>query len=123
MLGWGGFATVARGARGRRGAMPDAMSFEHGAAFGIVYQTSYFGLVYRANLQAGETLLVHAAAGGVGLAAVQIGSALGARVLATAGSPEKLESRAQHGAERRSTTRRRNGSSGSRRPPAAAAPT
>ena len=99
MLGWGGFATVAW--RRRRGTvrMPDAMSFEHGAAFGIVYQTSYFGLVYRAALQAGETLLVHAAAGGVGLAAVQIGKALGARVLATAGSPEKLDVARQHGAE------------------------
>jgi NADPH:quinone reductase-like Zn-dependent oxidoreductase len=79
--------------------MPDAMSFEHGAAFGVVYQTSYFGLVYRADLRPGETLLVHAAAGGVGLAAVQIGAALGARVLATAGSAAKLAVARQHGAE------------------------
>jgi NADPH2:quinone reductase len=70
--------------------MPAAMSFEEGAGFPIVYPTSYAALVYRAALRPGETLLVHAAAGGVGLAAVQIGKALGARVIATAGGPEKL---------------------------------
>jgi len=99
MLGWGGYATVARAPAATVVRMPDAMSFEHGAAFGVVYQTSYFALVYRAALEPGETLLVHAAAGGVGLAAVQIGKALGARVLATAGSPEKLAIARQHGAE------------------------
>lgn len=99
MLGWGGFASVALAPAATVVRMPDAMPFEHGAAFGIVYQTSYFGLVYRANLQPGETLLVHAAAGGVGLSAVQIGRALGARVLATAGSPSKLEVAKAHGAE------------------------
>ena len=99
MLGWGAFASVALAPAAGVVRMPDAMPFEHGAAFGIVYQTSYFGLVYRANLQAGETLLVHAAAGGVGLAAVQIGRALGARVLATAGSQEKLAVAKAHGAE------------------------
>lgn len=67
------------------------MSFEEAAAFPIVYPTSYAALVFRARIEAGETLLVHAAAGGVGLAAVQIGRALGARVIATAGDPEKLE--------------------------------
>jgi NADPH2:quinone reductase len=81
--------------------MPDAMSFEEGAGFPIVYPTSYAGLVFRANLQPGETLLVHAAAGGVGLAAVQIGNALGATVIATAGGPDKvkiaLEAGADHG--------------------------
>jgi len=99
MLGWGGYATVALAPAATVVRMPDAMSFEHGAAFGVVYQTSYFGLVYRAALQPGETLLVHAAAGGVGLAAVQIGKALGARVLATAGSPAKLAIARQHGAD------------------------
>jgi NADPH:quinone reductase len=99
MLPWGAFASVAVAPAATVVKMPDAMPFEHGAAFGVVYQTSYFGLVYRANLQAGETLLVHAAAGGVGLAAVQIGRALGARVLATAGSAEKLAVAKTHGAE------------------------
>jgi NADPH:quinone reductase len=99
MLGWGGYATVALAPAATVVRMPASMSFEHGAAFGVVYQTSYFALVYRARLQAGETLLVHAAAGGVGLAAVQIGAALGARVIATASSASKLEIARQHGAE------------------------
>src|SRR5262245_10837990 len=99
MLGWGGYATVALAPAATVVRMPDAMSFEEGAAFGVVYQTSYFGLVYRAHLQPRETLLVHAAAGGVGLAAVQIGAALGARVIATAGSPSKLEVARRNGAE------------------------
>ena len=79
--------------------MPDAMSFEEGAALPIVYPTSYAGLVYRAALKPGETLLVHAAAGGVGLAAVQIGKALGARVIATAGGPDKVRVAIEAGAE------------------------
>jgi NADPH2:quinone reductase len=97
--GWGGYASVAVAPAVGVVRMPDTMSFEHGAAFGIVYQTSYFGLVYRTNLQPGETLLVHAAAGGVGLAAVQIGRALGAHVLATAGSARKCAFAVEHGAE------------------------
>lgn len=68
-----------------------SMPFDEAACFGIVYQTSYFGLVHRAHLQPGETVLVHAAAGGVGLAAVQIAKALGARVIGTAGSEDKLQ--------------------------------
>lgn len=99
MLGWGGYATVALAPAAAVVHMPARMSFEHAAAFGVVYQTSYFALVYRAAIQPGETLLVHAAAGGVGLAAVQIGRALGARVLATASSPAKLAIARQHGAE------------------------
>jgi len=79
--------------------MPDGMSFPEGAAFPVVYPTSYAALVYRANLRAGETLLVHAAAGGVGVAAVQIGKALGARVIATAGGADKLEVARRAGAD------------------------
>jgi NADPH2:quinone reductase len=79
--------------------MPEEMSFEEGAALPIVYPTSYAGLVFRAALQHGETLLVHAAAGGVGLAAVQIGKALGARVIATAGGVEKLHVALEAGAD------------------------
>jgi len=93
------FGSVALGAFAERAVvaakaawkMPAGMSFEQAAALPIVYPTSYAALVYRAQLRAGENLLVHAAAGGVGLAAVQIGKALGARVLATAGGPDKLE--------------------------------
>jgi NADPH2:quinone reductase len=79
--------------------MPDAMTFEEGCGFPIVYPTSYAGLVYRAALKPGETLLVHAAAGGVGLAAVQIGKALGAKVLATAGGPDKVKIALEAGAD------------------------
>jgi NADPH2:quinone reductase len=98
MPGWGGFASLAVAPESAVVRVPESMSFDHAAAFPIVYQTSYFGLVHRAHLQAGETLLVHAAAGGVGLAAVQIGRSLGARVLAAAGSTRKLEIAAEHGA-------------------------
>jgi NADPH2:quinone reductase len=79
--------------------LPDWISFEAGTALSTVYPTSYAALVWRAALAAGETLLVHAAAGGVGLAAVQIGRALGARVIATAGGPEKCEIARRAGAE------------------------
>ena len=65
----------------------------------VVYHTSYFALVYRAPVQAGQTVLVHGAAGGVGVSAVQIAKALGARVLATAGSPEKREFAKRQGAD------------------------
>ncbi len=70
--------------------IPDRMPFEHAAAIPIVYGTSYLSLVSRGVLAAGETVLVTAAAGGVGLAAIQIARALGARVIALAGGSEKL---------------------------------
>ncbi len=79
--------------------MSEGMSFEEGAALPIIYPTSYAGLVFRAALGPGEDLLVHAAAGGVGIAAVQIGKALGARIIATAGSAEKLEVARENGAD------------------------
>jgi len=63
---------------------------EVGAALSVTYQTGWIGLVHRGRLKAGETLLVHAGAGGVGSAAIQLGVALGARVLATAGGPDKV---------------------------------
>jgi NADPH2:quinone reductase len=75
------------------------MSFPDAAAFYFVYQTAYCALMHRAALQAGEWLLVHGAAGGVGLAAVQLGKTLGARVIATAGSEAKLEIARQSGAD------------------------
>ncbi len=71
--------------------MPDSMSFEDAAAMTVTYQTGWFGLHRRAQLRAGETLLVHAAAGGVGSAAGQLGKAAGARVIATAGGPAKVQ--------------------------------
>jgi NADPH2:quinone reductase len=69
------------------------------ASFGVVYQTSYLALAERAQLKAGETLLVHAAAGGVGLAALQIGKALGARVIAAASTHDKLAFCTEQGAD------------------------
>ena len=97
--GLGGFAECVVAPALGLWRLPENMSFEEGAALPIIYPTSYAGLVYRANLQAGENLLVHAAAGGVGIAAVQIGKALGARVIATAGGAEKLEIARQQGAD------------------------
>lgn len=79
--------------------MPDNMSFEEGACFIVTYQSAYFGIVVRAALKKEETLLVHAGAGGIGTAAIQIGKAIGAKVYATAGSDEKLEIAKQVGAD------------------------
>ncbi len=70
--------------------IPDSMTYEQGAAFLTTGVTAYHALVRLANLRRGERVLVHAAAGGVGIAAVQLGRALGAEVFATAGSEEKL---------------------------------
>lgn len=72
-------------------ALPDAVSFDVGATTPLTYGTSYHALVDRAGLRAGETLLVLGAAGGVGSAAVDIGAALGARVIAAASTQEKLD--------------------------------
>lgn len=86
----GGFAEVADAAPASIGRMPDKMPFEEAAGFTLIFQTGWFGLHRRANLQPGETLLVHAGAGGVGSAAIQLGKAAGAMVIATAGSDEKV---------------------------------
>jgi NADPH2:quinone reductase len=79
--------------------IPESMSDIDAAAFQINYQTAYFALAHRAHLKPAEFLLIHGGAGGVGTAAIQTGKALGARVIATAGSPEKLEICRQCGAE------------------------
>jgi NADPH:quinone reductase len=79
--------------------IPDTMGFNVAAALGIAYGTSYHALVQRADLHHGETLLVLGASGGVGLAAVEIGKAFGAHVIAGASSAEKLETARQHGAD------------------------
>ncbi len=79
--------------------IPDAMDFETAAAFPVAYGTAHVALTERAPLAAGETLLVHGASGGVGLAAVEVGKVLGATVIATAGSAEKLEIAKSHGAD------------------------
>jgi NADPH2:quinone reductase len=79
--------------------IPDAMPDEVGASLFMTYGTSHAALHHRAGLRAGETLLVHAGAGGVGSAAVQLGVAAGARVIATAGGSEKVEVCRKLGAE------------------------
>jgi len=79
--------------------IPDSLDFESAAGFGLTYGTSYHALVQRAELQAGERLLVLGAAGGVGSAAVEIGKHLGADVIAAASSAEKLEFAADLGAD------------------------
>jgi NADPH2:quinone reductase len=96
--GTGGYAEQVVVAATRVHPIPDGMPMEHAAAFPVVYGTSFHGLVDRAALLAGETLLVLGASGGVGLTAVQIGAALGARVIAAASSAEKLALAAEHGA-------------------------
>jgi NADPH:quinone reductase len=80
-------------------AMPDKMSFEEAASMPIVFQTGYFAMTHRYQVCEGEWLLVHAGASGVGMAAIQIGKALGAKVIATAGSEAKLSFAREQGAD------------------------
>lgn len=87
----GGFAEYTVVKASRAFPIPASMSYEQAAGMPVVYQTSLFALDHRGKLKPGEWLLVHAGASGVGTAAIQIGKAMGARVIATAGSPEKLE--------------------------------
>jgi len=95
----GGFGQYSLAPADKTFRIPDAMGFEEASAMIVIYQTSYFALKNRTTLGAGEWLLVHAGAGGVGLSAMQIGKALGARVIATAGSREKLDFCLSQGAE------------------------
>jgi NADPH2:quinone reductase len=88
--GIGGLAEqVAVKADGLR-KIPDSMDFKTAAGFAMIYTTSYYALKQRAQLKAGETLLVLGASGGVGLAAVELGKLMGAKVIAAASSEEKL---------------------------------
>ncbi len=98
-IGHGGFAEQAAiKARSLR-LMPEGMSFQEASGISTTYGTSYYALKQRANLQPGETLLVLGAAGGVGLAAVELGKAMGARVIAAASSAEKLAAAGNSGAD------------------------
>ena len=89
-LGGGGYAEYTIGKARKTFTIPAGMGYEEAAAFPVVYQTSFFAVENRARLQPEEWLLVHAGASGVGMAAIQIGKALGSRIIATAGSEEKL---------------------------------
>jgi NADPH2:quinone reductase len=97
--GWGGMAEKIALAEGRCIPMPDGMSFEEGAAFIMTYGTSHYALKQRADIKAGETLLVLGAAGGVGLAAVELAKAVGAKVIAACSSQEKVDLCIKHGAD------------------------
>jgi NADPH:quinone reductase len=105
-LGYGGYASQVVADARRVQAVPDSMPPRDACALGIAYQTSYLALVDRARLAAGEWLLVHAAAGGVGLAALQLGKALGARVIAGASGQEKLDLCREQGADEVVDTRK-----------------
>lgn len=90
LTGWGSFAEQVKVPGYNVMPIPEGMDFASAAAFGMTYGTSMHALKQRANLQPGETLLVLGASGGVGLAAVEIGKAMGARVIAAASTPDKL---------------------------------
>jgi NADPH2:quinone reductase len=99
MTTWGAFAEECIARVGQLIRMPAGLDFATAAAFTLTYGTSWHALKDRGGLRAGETLLVLGAAGGVGLAAVEIGKALGARVIAAASSAEKLAVCRAHGAD------------------------
>lgn len=87
----GGYAGKVAVSREALFPIPDSMPFEDAAAMHIIFQTAHFALHRRASLAEGETVLVHAGAGGVGSAAIQLAKAAGSRVIATAGGEEKVE--------------------------------
>jgi NADPH2:quinone reductase len=95
----GGFAEQAVAREADTFVLPPAMEAAVAAGFIIAYGTAHGALRWRADLQPGETLLVHGAAGGVGLTAVEVGKALGAKVIATAGDADKLAIAGKHGAD------------------------
>jgi NADPH2:quinone reductase len=99
MIGHGGYASEAVVDQANLLPMPQNMSYEDGAAFTMTYGTSYYALKDRGHMKAGQSLLVLGAAGGVGLAAVELGKAMGARVIAAASSQAKVDLAISRGAE------------------------
>ena len=99
MTGMGAFSEKISAHNSSVVKIPDNMGFEAAAALPMTYGTSLYALKQRANLKAGETLLVLGAAGGVGLATVELGKAMGARVIAAASTNEKIDLCIQHGAD------------------------
>ncbi|MQT03194.1 NADPH:quinone oxidoreductase family protein, partial [Streptomyces jumonjinensis] len=98
-LPYGGFAEYTLADEAALLPAPDSLDDAEAAALHIGYQTGWFGLHRRARLREGETLLVHAAAGGVGSAAVQLGKAAGARVIGVAGGPDKARTARELGCD------------------------
>ena len=99
LLAHGGLAELAVAPEAETFAIPDGMSFEEAGAFPVAYISSHVALRWQARLEPGETLLVLGAAGGVGLTAVEIGKAMGARVIAAASTAEKLAVAQERGAD------------------------
>jgi NADPH2:quinone reductase len=99
LLAYGGLAELAVAPEAETFAIPEGMSFDEAGAFPIAYISSHVALRWQGRLEPGETLLVLGAAGGVGLTAVEIGKAMGARVIAAASTAEKLDVARQHGAD------------------------
>lgn len=99
MTTWGAFAEEVVADAGRCTPIPEGMSFEEAAGFTMVYGTSLHAFAQRGALQAAETVLVLGAAGGVGLAAVEIARAMGAQVIAAASTQEKIDLAIAHGAQ------------------------
>ena len=99
VVGWGGFAEEVVADEKVLIPLPDSLDFVTAAAFAMTYGTSYHALKDRANLEPGQTLLVLGAAGGVGLAAVELGKLMGAKVIAAASTDEKLAVCRQYGAD------------------------
>ena len=97
--GWGGFAEEVITEASKLITLPGDIDFVTAAAFTLVYGTAHHALKDRAQIKAGETLLVLGAAGGVGLASVELGKVMGAHVIAAASSAEKLAVCKQHGAD------------------------
>ena len=95
----GGYAEMVASQAAVTTPIPDAMPYETAAGLSVAYGTAHVGLAHRAGLREGETLLVHGAAGGVGVAAVEVGKAMGATVIATAGSEAKRSLAKAHGAD------------------------
>lgn len=99
LLSRGAFAEKGKATAESFFKIPDGMDYASAAAFPVAYGTAHGALTWRSALRPGELLLVHGAAGGAGLAAVECGKALGATVIATAGGPEKLKVAEDHGAD------------------------
>jgi NADPH2:quinone reductase len=97
--GWGGMQEKILIKANRCTVIPDAMEFDVASSLILTYLTTYHGLKHRAKLQAGEKLLVLGTAGGIGIAAVQLGKVMGATVIAAASSEEKVSTAKQHGAQ------------------------
>ncbi len=99
VCGYGGYAEELVIPASLAVPIPDSMDYATAASFAVAYGTSHIALTHRGQLQAGEVLLVHGAAGGVGLTAVELGKLLGATVIATASTQAKLDLVAKYGAD------------------------